>query len=230
MPKVENGNASCTPANGIASSSFYGRVNAVSEAPATYHMNLQRLRKAGIGSWGYDCNLCPLRQSASQVVWGAGNFNAKIMLIGEGPGFNEDRLGQPFVGRAGKLLDTILFNSALRRDELFITNRVRCRPPENRRPTPIEMETCDAWTEKEIETVGPKVIISLGNSAIQRAFPGRKIGEVSGLARSTSLGKEQTPTVQIATYHPAAALRNPDLTKEIIEAMQTAKEIANAVG
>lgn len=179
-------------------------------------------------AWGGDCNRCALRHSAAQVVWGHGDLTAKIMLIGEGPGFEEDRRGQPFIGRSGKLLDNCLFQAGLRREDIFVTNRVRCRPPQNRKPLPIEVETCDQWTHYELEVVNPAVVVLMGNTAIQLAWPGQRIGLVEGRGRAMTNSHGITQTF-IATYHPAAALRDGSggpLTDKIINALNFAREVA----
>ena len=112
-----------------------------------------------------ECRLCPLSESRTQVVFGAGNADADLMFVGEAPGFHEDQQGIPFVGRAGKLLDELLAEQGLARDEVFITNVLKSRPPDNRDPQPGEIEACRPYLQRQVELIEPRVICTLGNFA-----------------------------------------------------------------
>ena len=148
------------------------------------------------------CTSCPLYKERTLTVPGSGPDNAKIMIIGEGPGQEEDRQGLPFIGRSGKLLTEVLTESGLDREEFFITNTVKCRPPGNRNPLPTEMSTCkDLWLGKQIELINPDIIVLLGNMALN---------SVLGRTGVTSLrGKviELENQSYFPTLHPSAALR-----------------------
>ncbi len=149
------------------------------------------------------CHACRLRSSCEQVVFGDGNINADILFIGEGPGQDEDRQGKPFVGRAGKLLNQILAAAEFKRQEVYIANVVKCRPPGNRLPRPDEVKECRNYLEAQIRIISPKIIVCLGSLACQTVInPKAKISVTRGqwLVRNG---------IKImASYHPAALLRN----------------------
>jgi len=162
------------------------------------------------------CNNCALRSGCSRVVPGDGNPEAEIMLIGEAPGKKEDEIGVPFVGSAGKFLDEMLATINLKRENIYIANVVKCRPPENRDPLPEEVETCWAWLEKQIEIIDPKLIVTLGRHSLGRFFPLMKISEVHGKAFRRDfpvIGSR----VFFALYHPAAALYNGSMRETLIK-------------
>jgi DNA polymerase len=150
------------------------------------------------------CTRCPLHQSRTQTVFGVGNPDADWMIIGEAPGAEEDRRGEPFVGRAGKLLDEMMRAVGQGRDSVFIANILKCRPPNNRDPEPEESAACRGYLERQIELVGPKLILAVGRVAAQLLLDtdtpvGRLRGSVYRLG--------DTPLV--VTYHPAYLLRSP---------------------
>ncbi|MBN1374158.1 uracil-DNA glycosylase [Candidatus Dojkabacteria bacterium] len=149
-----------------------------------------------------DCSACRLRENATQVVPGAGSLNAEIMFIGEGPGATEDKEGLPFVGSAGKFLNELLESIGLSRNKVFITNIVKCRPPNNREPLPDEVSTCAPWLDKQIEIIAPRVFIPLGRHALNRFIPGRQVGNDHGNCY------EYRGRVYFISYHPAFALYN----------------------
>ena len=151
-----------------------------------------------------DCNL---RETASQAVPGDGNPNADILFIGEAPGKNEDREGKPFVGAAGKFLEEMLASIHLKREDIFITNVVKYRPPENRDPEPEEILACEEWLHEQIKIIDPKIIVTLGRHALEHFIPGKKISEVHGHAFRRDIG-DVGERVFYALYHPAAALYN----------------------
>lgn len=159
------------------------------------------------------CQQCQLRAGCSQVIFGGGSLNGKIMVIGEGPGQEEDRQGKPFVGRAGQLLDKILAAGGFNREEhVYITNIVKCRPPGNRVPLPAEREACLPFLQQQIKLRDPKIIVLLGATAIQGLIdPKAKIGQARGHWLQWE-GRWVMPT-----YHPAALLRNPQLKAPVWE-------------
>lgn len=160
------------------------------------------------------CTKCPLWHTRQNVVWGTGEVPAKIMLVGEAPGASEDSRGIPFIGRAGKHLDTLLQAAGLTRDDVYISNRVKCRPPDNRDPLPREREACLDWLEDEIERVKPEVVLLLGRSAATFAFPGAVMKDIRGTLRAMTV-RGHTATY-FATYHPAAALRQGAVVDRLI--------------
>lgn len=162
------------------------------------------------------CNNCALRKGCSQVVPGDGNPEAEIMFIGEAPGKREDELGKPFVGAAGKFLEEMLASINLEREDVYIANVIKCRPPENRDPLPEEIETCWPWLEKQIEIINPKLIITLGRHSLGRFFLLMKISEVHGKAFRREFPKIG-PRVFYALYHPAAALYNGSMRETLIK-------------
>lgn len=151
------------------------------------------------------CQLCSLGSTRTKFVFGVGNPNADAMLIGEAPGADEDQQGEPFVGRAGKLLNDILKAINFTREEVYIANILKCRPPGNRDPLPSEMETCMPYLTKQIEFIKPKVILCLGRVAANGLL--NKKLTLAALRESTY---EFNGIKVVATYHPAALLRNPN--------------------
>jgi DNA polymerase len=154
------------------------------------------------------CVRCPLHQSRTQVVFGNGNANAELMFIGEAPGANEDRMGLPFVGAAGKLLDKLLNEIGLERKDVFVANTLKCRPPDNRDPHPNEIEACSGYLEQQIELIEPTVICTLGNFSTKLLR-----GDSTGISRLHGQAEERVigsrAVVLYPLYHPAAALYTP---------------------
>ncbi len=155
-----------------------------------------------------DCDLCKTR---TQAVPGEGAFDADVMFVGEGPGFNEDQQGRPFVGAAGKFLDELLGTIGRDRTSVYIANVVKCRPPNNRDPLPNEIDACRKYLLKQIELIDPKLIVTLGRFSMAWFFPKDSISKVHGTLRR--LGSRHYYHV----YHPAAALHAGNLRKVIIE-------------
>jgi DNA polymerase len=154
------------------------------------------------------CTLCELHRGTTQGVPGEGPSDARVMCVGEGPGFNEDRLGRPFVGAAGRYLDEVLLPLAgLRRAEVYITNVVKHRPPDNRDPLPNELVACHPYLERQIEAINPAVIVTLGRYSLATFCPGDMISRVHGRIRLVG-GRHVFPM-----YHPAAALRQDSLKR-----------------
>lgn len=158
---------------------------------------------------------CALRETALQAVPGDGSAEADIMFVGEAPGKNEDEQGKPFVGAAGKFLGEMLATINLKREDIYITNVVKYRPPENRDPEPTEIEACMPWLHEQIKIIQPKIIVTLGRHALEHFIPGKKISEVHGQAfRRTfdDIGEQ----VFFSLYHPAAALYNGSMRQTLI--------------
>jgi uracil-DNA glycosylase len=153
-----------------------------------------------------DCSLCGLQKTRTQTVFGVGNRQAAWMVIGEAPGADEDAQGEPFVGRAGQLLNSMLRATGLKREEVYIANILKCRPPQNRDPTPEEVTCCIPYLHRQIELVNPKLILCVGRIAAQNLLNTQTpIGKLRGQVHR--LGAQQRPVV--VTYHPAYLLRSP---------------------
>jgi len=150
-----------------------------------------------------DCRRCDLYKGSTHAVPGEGNPQAAVMFIGEAPGFHEDSQGRPFVGNAGRYLDTLLLKVGLRREDVFITNVVKHRPPENRDPTPTEVAACSVWLEQQLVTIYPKIVVTLGRWSLARYAPKMKISDIHGKPFKAG------GVVVLPMYHPAAALRSP---------------------
>jgi len=155
------------------------------------------------------CTKCILSKSRTKAVPGEGPENATIMFIGEGPGFHEDKQGRPFVGAAGQFLEELLASIGIKRQDVFIGNVVKCRPPGNRDPLPEEIEACRTFLDRQIEIINPKVIVTLGRYSMARWFPNAKISAIHGQPRKIE-GRLIVPM-----YHPAAALHQPSLRREV---------------
>ena len=158
-----------------------------------------------------NCTDCPLHQNRSRAVPGEGPENAEIMLIGEAPGFNEDKQGRPFVGAAGQFLEKLLASANLSREDVYITNTVKCRPLNNRDPLPVEMAACRKYLDRQIAAISPKVIVTLGRHSLTSFLPKETITKARGRPRSVN------GTTLFPMYHPAAALHQQSL-REVIEA------------
>src|SRR4030043_1872554 len=156
-----------------------------------------------IADRGSECTRCSLYKGTTQPVPGDGNPDAKVMFIGEGPGFHEDQQGLPFVGASGKLLDQLLQLIKLERKEVFIGNVIKCRPPGNRDPLPEGIEACRPFLDRQIELISPRMIVALGRFSMERFFPGAKISQVHGQPR------KRAGIIYYPMYHPAAALHQP---------------------
>ena len=155
------------------------------------------------------CTKCDLQYSRKLAVPGEGPADAEIMFIGEGPGFHENEQGRPFVGAAGSFLEELLASIGLKREEVFITNVVKCRPPGNRDPQFEELEACSNYLERQIQAINPKVIVTLGRFSMARFLPNAKISQVHGQAVRVR-GRLVVPM-----YHPAAALHQPSLRSAV---------------
>jgi uracil-DNA glycosylase family 4 len=156
-----------------------------------------------------ECTKCRLHASRKRPVPGEGPADADLLFIGEGPGFHENEQGRPFVGAAGRFLEELLALINLKREQVFICNVVKCRPPENRDPLMDEIEACREYLDRQIAVINPPVVVTLGRFSMARYFGGSKISAVHGKA------KRVDGRIVVAMYHPAAALHQPSLKKSI---------------
>ncbi len=156
------------------------------------------------------CQRCQvLAENRTRVVPGEGAEDADILFIGEAPGWHEDQQGRPFVGPAGVFLNELINSIGLRREQVYITNVVKCRPPQNRDPLPTEIHTCRQWLDSQIKLINPRMIVTLGRYSMAMFFPGKSISKIHGTAR------KQGNTIYYAMYHPAAALHQQSLRETI---------------
>lgn len=162
-------------------------------------MTMQELRAQCLG-----CTRCPLAAERTNVVFGSGCESADIMFVGEGPGKNEDEQGLPFVGRAGALLDSYLAAVGLERENVYIANIVKCRPPQNRDPQPEEQEACIGWLREQFRIINPKLIVCLGRIAAKRMISDKIL-----VTKEHGKIYRKGNVLMTATFHPAALLRNP---------------------
>jgi uracil-DNA glycosylase len=168
-----------------------------------------------------ECTRCRLCEKRTQVVFGTGNPRARLMFVGEGPGADEDRQGLPFVGRAGQLLNRIIEAMKMRREDVYIANVVKCRPPENRAPLPDESATCLPFLLRQIAAIRPRVVCALGGVAVQALLgTASSISRIRGEFRNLPDGTPVMPT-----FHPAYLLRNPEKKKEVWEDMKKVLEL-----
>jgi len=165
------------------------------------------------------CHACGLAQQRTQVVPGEGADNAEVVFIGEAPGYHEDRLGRPFVGPAGAFLDELLAHAGMSRQGVYIANVVKCRPPANRDPLPGEILACKPWLDRQIEMIGPRVVVTLGRFSLARFVPNESISKVHGKARQVG------DLICFPMYHPAAALHQGSLRRTLEEDMQRLPDV-----
>jgi uracil-DNA glycosylase family 4 len=156
------------------------------------------------------CEACKLHHSRKNAVPGEGPATSDLMFIGEGPGFHENEQGRPFVGAAGRFLEDLLGSIGLKREDVFITNVVKCRPPGNRDPEAEEMAACSKYLERQISAINPKVIVTLGRFSMARYFPDARISKIHGQP------KQVEGRLVVPMYHPAAALHQPSL-RQVVE-------------
>jgi uracil-DNA glycosylase family 4 len=165
---------------------------------------------AGLKAIAVVCEKCKLSKSRTQVVYGEGNPNADLMFIGEAPGRDEDLKGEPFVGRAGQLLTDIIKAMKLTRDDVYIANVIKCRPPENRNPEPDELEACHPYIQRQVEIIQPRVIVTLGRFALQSLT-----GKTYGISSARGQWLDYNGVKVMPTYHPAYLLRTPSAKKDV---------------
>ena len=170
-----------------------------------------------------DCQRCGLAECRTRLVYGVGNPNARLVLVGEAPGREEDLRGEPFVGEAGRLLDRILAAMGMQRKDVYICNVLKCRPPNNRDPLPEEVATCEAFLVRQIEAIRPQVVVGLGRFAVHSLLKTRvPISQLRGEWQNYH-GIPLMPT-----YHPAYLLRNPDGKRDVWEDMKSVLRLLNA--
>jgi uracil-DNA glycosylase len=188
-------------------------IQEVPETPLTISNDMTTLEsiRAEIG----DCQRCKLAPARTNIVFGSGNPNAELVFVGEAPGFDEDQQGLPFVGRAGQLLTKIIESINLKREEVYICNVLKCRPPDNRNPEPDEVAACNPFLKKQLATIRPKVVCCLGTFAAQTVL--QMAAPISKLR-----GKffDMDGMRVIATFHPAYLLRSPEKKREVWEDMK----------
>ncbi|MGB2694762.1 MAG: uracil-DNA glycosylase [Dehalococcoidia bacterium] len=172
-------------------------------------MDDQAVALGEIGEQVAVCQKCDLATTRTHAVPGEGNPDSDIVFIGEGPGFHEDQQARPFVGQAGKFLDELLASIGLNRNDVYICNVIKCRPPNNRDPLSGEIEACAPWLEQQLETINPKVVVTLGRYSMNRYFPGQSIGRIHGQPRRVN------DVLIVPMYHPAAALHQASLRRTI---------------
>jgi DNA polymerase len=178
--------------------------------PANHVMELREIREE-IG----DCTRCKLHRSRTNLVFGVGDPHARLMFVGEGPGADEDLQGEPFVGRAGQLLTQIIKAMGFAREQVYIANVVKCRPPENRNPEPDEIEQCSPFLRAQIASVNPTVIVALGKFAAQTL-----LGVDTPISRLRGQFHQMGPVAVMPTFHPSYLLRNPAAKREVWEDMK----------
>ena len=171
-------------------------------------------RQAALDAIGAEvavCTRCRLHQTRTKAVPGEGTAATEVIFVGEGPGFNEDRQGRPFVGQAGALLTELLATVEWSRAEVFITNVVKCRPPENRDPEADEIAACAPYLTRQLEALDPALVVTLGRFSMARFSPGARIGQVHGTFRRADGASGAPNALTYAMYHPAAALHQGSL-------------------
>ena len=166
-----------------------------------------------------DCTRCRLHETRTRAVPGEGDPDTEVVFVGEGPGANEDREGRPFVGRAGGLLERLLAHIGWGRDDVFITNVVKCRPPANRDPEPDEIAACAPYLRRQLEALDPAVVVTLGRFSMASFMPGVRITQAHGTTRPADPATGARDATVFAMYHPAYALRNPAVERESFDDM-----------
>lgn len=174
------------------------------------------------------CTKCPLRGDCQRVVFGAGDPEAEIMFIGEAPGKKEDELGIPFMGSTGRILDKMLEGIKIKREDVYLTNICKCRPPENRDPLPEEIELCSPWLEKQIQIINPKIIVTLGRFALNYFLSEAKISQVHG--NISEINIEKIGKIKLfPLHHPAAARINRQTRALFTQDFQKIPNILNQI-
>ncbi len=171
------------------------------------------------------CTRCRLHEGRTRAVPGEGDADTEVVFVGEGPGFNEDREGRPFVGRAGALLVQLLASIGWRREDVFITNVVKCRPPGNRDPQPDEIAACAPYLQRQLAVLDPAVVVTLGRYSMATFMPGVRIGQVHGTSQPVDPETGARNALAFAMYHPAAALRTAAIERESYEDIARVPEV-----
>ena len=202
--------------HGVSSEGVWRRPGQSADSGVNAKAELKRIREE-IG----DCTRCKLHAGRTNLVFGVGNPKADLMFVGEAPGRDEDIKGEPFVGRAGQLLTKIIEAIDLDRDDVYIANVIKCRPPQNRNPEPDEVETCEPFLFSQIDAIQPRVIVALGAFAVRTLLRDDKtpISKLRGQQYS------YRGTILIPTFHPAYLLRSPDKKKYVWEDMKQVRAI-----
>ena len=165
------------------------------------------------------CTRCRLHEGRTKAVPGEGDPDTEVVFVGEGPGFNEDREGRPFVGRAGGMLVRLLGSLGWRREDVFITNVVKCRPPDNRDPQPDEIAACAPYLQRQLAVLDPAVVVTLGRYSMGTFIPGARISQAHGTVHPVDPATGAANALAFAMYHPAAALRSPGVERDSFEDM-----------
>jgi uracil-DNA glycosylase len=179
--------------------------------------NERRLALEDIAGEVRACTRCRLHERRTRAVPGEGDPDTEVVFVGEGPGMNEDREGRPFVGRAGGMLVRLLGVIGWQREDVFITNVVKCRPPANRDPEPDEIAACAPYLRRQLEVLDPAVVVTLGRYSMGTFMPGARISQVHGTSQPADPGTGARDALAFAMYHPAAALRSSSLERESVE-------------
>jgi len=195
-----------------------GRLHAATEG-VREEAGDRSVRLQAVAVEAQSCTACRLCEQRNTVVFGDGDANADLMFVGEGPGYNEDRQGLPFVGRAGQLLNRIIRAIDLRREDVYITNVVKCRPPNNRDPQPDETAACRSFLDRQVELIEPRVVVALGRVAAQQLLQTR-----DSLGRLRGRWHEVGGVPVRVTYHPAFLLRDPSYKRAAWEDMQLVRD------
>jgi DNA polymerase len=177
----------------------------------------RRATLEAIGAEVRTCTRCRLADGRTNAVPGEGSPDTEVVLVGEAPGFNEDRLGRPFIGRAGDLLVKLLGSIEWRREDVFITNVVKCRPPDNRDPEPDEVAACAPYLKRQLEVLDPALIVTLGRHSMGRFMPGARISQAHGTIGPVDPASGASDATVFAMYHPAAALRGAEVERQSYE-------------
>ena len=199
------------------------------EAPEVHvkpNAGLENVDWTGLQGLVSQCQACELYQTRTQTVFGMGHPQADLMLIGEAPGADEDKQGEPFVGRAGKLLDEMLYAIGLDREKVFIANILKCRPPQNRDPRPEEVASCAGFLKRQIELVAPKLIVALGRIAAQNLL---QTDTALGKLRGSMHELDGLNVPVLVTYHPAYLLRSPAEKRKSWQDLQRVRDCLQGV-
>ena len=177
----------------------------------------RRVALGAIAAEVRDCTRCRLHETRTRAVPGEGDPSTEVVFVGEGPGFNEDREGRPFIGRAGDLLVKLLASLGWQRSDVFITNVVKCRPPDNRDPEPDEVAACAPYLKRQLEILDPALIVTLGRHSMGRFMPGARISQAHGTTGAVDPASGARDATVFAMYHPAAALRGAAVERQSYE-------------
>lgn len=166
-----------------------------------------------------NCNKCKLCETRNNIVFGEGDIHAEIMMIGEGPGSDEDKTGRPFIGRAGQLLSSVLQDLGIKREDIYITNIIKCRPPQNRNPEEEEMDSCINYLRNQVILIKPKIIVLLGSVALKKI-----LGKEFTITTSRGKWVEMKGIKYMPTWHPAALLRDESKKADLVRDLQLVKD------